>query len=91
MAAAWMSLVYGFGGMRSDGERLSFWPVIPAEWNGYSFRIVYRGALLELRVTKQTALFKVLEGPAVEIDIYSQKQTVGGEGLSLALCPRKSA
>nr|WP_245237624.1 hypothetical protein [Paenibacillus ihuae] len=26
IAAAWMNIVSGFGGMRSDGERLSFQP-----------------------------------------------------------------
>ncbi|HCM14276.1 MAG TPA: family 65 glycosyl hydrolase, partial [Lachnospiraceae bacterium] len=38
IAAAWMNIVYGFAGMRSDGDILSFSPSIPAAWNGYSFR-----------------------------------------------------
>lgn len=91
MAAAWMSLVYGFGGMRSDGERLSFWPTIPEEWNGYSFRIVYRGALLEVRADKDIVRFKVLEGPACAIDIYDRTQTVGAEEIAVPLRRREAA
>ncbi|MDD5348570.1 MAG: glycosyl hydrolase family 65 protein [Chthoniobacteraceae bacterium] len=85
MAAAWMSLVYGFGGMRSDGERLSFRPAIPAKWNSYSFRIVYGGALLEVRVDHRQAAFRAVEGGPVEIDVFGTKRTVGREGLSVEL------
>ena len=85
MAAAWMSLVYGFGGMRSDGPRLSFRPTIPEKWNAYSFRLLYRGTLLELRVDKTTATFRALDGPPAEIEIYGSPQTVGSDALSLNL------
>lgn len=32
IAAAWMNIVYGFGGLRSDGEKLSVAPSIPKNW-----------------------------------------------------------
>src|SRR5512138_1099684 len=48
IAAAWMNIVYGFGGMRSDGEMLSFHPAIPAHWNGYSLQVYYRGSTIRV-------------------------------------------
>ena len=32
IAAAWINIVYGFGGLRSDGPRLSLSPTLPSEW-----------------------------------------------------------
>ncbi len=46
IAAAWMNIVYGFGGMRSDGELLSFEPSIPSHWSRYCFQVAYRGSVL---------------------------------------------
>lgn len=85
MAAAWMSLVYGFGGMRSDGPRLSFAPTIPSKWTAYSFRIAYRDRLIELRVDRQRASFRLLEGAPVEIDVYGHQHDLTGAGLSIDL------
>ena len=39
LAGAWMNLVYGFGGMRTDGEELSFEPSLPAKWTAFTYRI----------------------------------------------------
>lgn len=89
MAAAWMSLVYGFGGMRSDGALLSFNPTIPAAWNAYSFRIVYRGALIEVRVDKKQSAFRAIEGKSVEVEVFGKKHIVDHEGISIALDPAK--
>ncbi len=85
MAAAWMSLVYGFGGMRTDGRRLSFSPTIPAKWKSFSFRIVYRTALIEIQVDRKQASFRLLEGPGVEIDIYGKSRSVKREPVTVAL------
>ena len=52
IAAAWMNIVYGFGGLRSDGEILSLNPQIPEIWNRYAFKINYRGKNITVDVTK---------------------------------------
>ncbi|MDO5572762.1 MAG: glycosyl hydrolase family 65 protein [bacterium] len=57
IAAAWMNIVYGFGGMRSDGEMLCFQPSVPKEWRSYSFRIVYHGDVIIVTVNSETATF----------------------------------
>lgn len=52
IAAAWMNIVYGFGGLRSDGACLSLAPQIPAIWKRYAFKINYRGKNIRVEVTK---------------------------------------
>lgn len=69
MAAAWMNIVYGFGGMRSDGDILSFRPQIPQKWTAYEFRIIVRNALLKVRVTGKEAVFQLLEGNKITLKI----------------------
>ena len=47
MGGTWMAFVQGFGGMRVRNGKLHFNPFIPEGWKSYSFRINFRGALLE--------------------------------------------
>lgn len=85
MAAAWMNIVQGFGGMRTDADCIDFSPSIPDKWDAYSFRILYRGSVLRVRVETDEAQFTVIDGDPVEIRIYGEKQTVGGDGVEVAL------
>ena len=76
MSAAWMNIVYGFGGMRSDGEILTFKPKMPEKWKKYSFTIIVRGSILKVEVSDKKAVFTVLEGENVEISIYDKKYEI---------------
>ncbi|WP_461637196.1 glycoside hydrolase family 65 protein [Labilibaculum euxinus] len=51
MAGTWMSIVEGFGGMRVSNGQLIFKPLIPKEWKSYSFKVRFRGNLLNVRVS----------------------------------------
>ena len=53
IAAAWMNIVYGFGGLRSDGDLLSINPQLPSLWKSYSFNVFYHGSNLKIRVGKK--------------------------------------
>jgi maltose phosphorylase len=85
IAAAWMNIVYGFGGMRSDGELLSFNPSIPAQWKGYSFEVAYHGAVLRVEVTQKQAVIRVKDGAPVTVKVAGQAQEVNRAGISVAL------
>ncbi|MBY8963423.1 glycoside hydrolase family 65 protein [Flavobacterium sp. D11R37] len=50
MAGTWMSIVEGFGGMRVKNDALHFEPRIPAQWEGYSFKINFRNQILKVSV-----------------------------------------
>ncbi len=77
MAATWMNVVYGFGGMRSDGKVLSFRPSMPKMWKRFSYRILCRGSVLEVAVDKKNATFRVVEGKAVSADIFGERCHIG--------------
>ncbi|PDO11163.1 MAG: family 65 glycosyl hydrolase [Candidatus Reconcilbacillus cellulovorans] len=85
MAAAWLNIVYGFGGMRSDGELLSFRPMLPGRWNGYRFRIVYRGVPLEVAVTKREVTLRALEPGRVDVSLYDRRYEVTEQGVVVPL------
>lgn len=85
MAAAWMNVVYGFGGMRSDGKVLSFTPSLPRKWKGFSFRILYRDSVLQVRIDREQAVFATVEGPAVPIEVFGKRCRATRRGLAVEM------
>lgn len=85
IAAAWMNIVYGFGGMRSDGEMLSFNPTIPAHWTGYSFQVSYRGSVIRVEVTQQGHILRVVEGEPVTVKVAGRVQEVNRDDVLAVL------
>ncbi|HUI68981.1 MAG TPA: glycosyl hydrolase family 65 protein, partial [Spirochaetia bacterium] len=67
IAGAWMNIVYGFGGLRSDAEELSFSPTIPESWKAYRFRLTYRGSILEVSVDQNGARLCLVQGKPVRV------------------------
>ena len=70
MAGTWMSLVEGFGGMRTWSNQLSFQPFIPKQWESYSFRILYRNAKVEVNVTHQSTSIINLSNEPINLRLY---------------------
>jgi maltose phosphorylase len=85
IAAAWMNIVYGFGGMRSDGNILSFHPSIPSHWTGYSFQVTYRGSVLRVEVSQGTARFCVVEGEPVNVNVGGQVMEVNRASIAVGI------
>ncbi|MBO5543743.1 MAG: glycoside hydrolase family 65 protein, partial [Oscillospiraceae bacterium] len=76
MAGAWNGLVKGFGGMRCRDGALHFSPVCPEEWTSYSFRLGFRGRLIEVRVTRDGADYRLLRGEKLTVFSYGQAVTL---------------
>ncbi len=87
IAAAWVNIVYGFGGMRSDGEILVFNPSLPAEWKGYEFRLIYRGEKIRVSISGDEVRFSVAasSGKKIPIMVYGKTYTLGDDDLVLPL------
>ncbi|ROR31828.1 maltose phosphorylase [Mobilisporobacter senegalensis] len=83
IAAAWMNIVYGFGGMRSDGKMLKFAPSIPDKWEGYSFCVTYAGDTIKVLIDKSGASFHTLNGTNVKIKVYQKEYTINGNEIKL--------
>ena len=85
MAAAWMNIVYGFGGMRLDGEKLVFNPSMPRNWKSFSFNILYRGTRLNIKVNRESVILKACTGPAASVKVFEKEYEVNSSGIELEL------
>lgn len=85
MAQAWMNIVYGFGGMRPDGDKLSFNPSMPRKWDSFSFNILYQDTRLNVKISRRSLVFKVCAGPAIAVEIFGKVYTVDSGGIDLQM------
>lgn len=76
MAGTWMSMLFGFGGMRIRDGKLSFAPVLPEKWNSYRFRVLFRGRLIEVKVDREGAHYRLVRGEALSIVSYGKEITI---------------
>ena len=83
-AGVWASMVFGFGGMRTDSDVLIFQPTLPRQWRSYRFRVRYRGALVEVLVDAQKVHLQVLEGVApVTVRVYGHDLEIDARGVAV--------
>ena len=59
MGGFWMTLIYGFAGMRDTGGRISFAPKVPERLGGLRFPLQIRGQRLEVDLTPTSATYVV--------------------------------
>lgn len=85
IAAAWMNIVYGFGGMRSDGEVLRFCPTIPKQWDHYSFRLIYQGDVISVTVKSDSVEFHTHNGTPIHVLVYENPVTLSRTPVSIQI------
>ncbi|MFR2495460.1 MAG: family 65 glycosyl hydrolase domain-containing protein [Christensenellales bacterium] len=76
MAGSWLSIVQGFAGMRTITGKLSFDPQLPDGWDGYAFKVVYRGRLIEVSVSREGTGLKLLSGEALTVTLHGREVTL---------------
>ncbi len=72
ISAAWSNIVYGFGGIRTDGKTLLINPHIPSSWKSYSFKITYHQSLINIYVNQNEAKITLLKGNKVTVKVRDQ-------------------
>ncbi|WP_093673394.1 glycoside hydrolase family 65 protein [Sporolactobacillus nakayamae] len=72
MTGSWLAIVQGFAGMRTFNESLSFAPFLPDGWTAYTFRINYRGRLIEVCVKRKQVVLKLVSGDSLQLNVYGQ-------------------
>jgi maltose phosphorylase len=82
-AGVWASMVFGYGGMRTDSDVLILNPTLPKQWRSYRFRIRYQGALLEVNVDANKVRVEAVEGGPVTVRLYGRNYEVAGSGISV--------
>lgn len=85
IAAAWMNIVFGFGGLRCDGDELLLAPSIPQGWKGYSFRIVYGGDVIVVKINQNKVQLSTLHGSRLSIRLYGEEVALSGEIMETAM------
>ena len=76
MAGTWMSIVEGFGGMRVKNDALHFSPKIPKQWQGYSFKVNFRNAIIKVEVNHHGTNVVIDGNPEVEVVVNGESQLV---------------
>ena len=71
IAAAWMNIVYGFLGLKSDRSVISVAPKLPSRWNRYAVNLCYRNRKIKISVTAQEVRFSLV-GEPIEIGVYDK-------------------
>lgn len=80
-----MNIVYGFGGMRSDGEVLVFNPSMPEQWKGFGFKLVYHGSVLKITINNEYADFRILKGSGLTIRVYGKEYSIDEKGITVKI------
>ena len=92
MAGAWVSLVYGFAGLRDDDGTAGFAPRMPTAWSRLRFRVLLGTSRLQVTITRDTVSYQVLEGPPAEIRHFGRPVAVSpGSPTVIALTPHLEA
>lgn len=76
MAGTWMSVVEGFGGARVLKGVLQLTPALPKQWQSYSFKITFRGALLKVSVKAKELVISNESQVAITLGVYGKSETV---------------
>ncbi len=83
IAMSWANIVYGFAGLRSDGQTLMFAPHMPKRWGKVEFSLTYRGRLIGVVMDKENTLFSLKDGEPVSLEIYGESCKLGKKGLKV--------
>ena len=73
IAGAWMNIVCGFGGLRTDAATLTLAPSIPKGWTGYSFRVCTGGSILKVTVDQHSVKLQLLQGSGIRAVLYGKE------------------
>ncbi|MBX4264601.1 family 65 glycosyl hydrolase domain-containing protein [Clostridium estertheticum] len=81
MAGTWMAVVHGFGGLRVINNKLILNPFIPDLWCSCSFKIMFRGALLNIKFTKETLQIQNENKIPVNLLVHENDYYLSGNNL----------
>ena len=76
IAAAWATIVFGFAGLRADGDMPSLAPTLPDGWTRYSLLLNLSGRFVRVTVDANGAAVTRESGEPLEILLNGEKITV---------------
>ena len=89
LGGTWMSLIYGFAGLRDDDGIMRFSPKLPASWKKLAFRLTTGGTLVEVTMTKDNTEYSLIEGePVILYHEYTPVHITEEKPVSVSMKPR---
>ena len=79
MAGTWMSIVYGFGGMKIVNNKISFNPFLPEKWQSFTFKIIFRNWNLLISVSKNNTTITNLSNEKISLLIFDKEHTINAK------------
>ena len=79
IAMAWANIVYGFAGLRSDGDGLRFGPRLPERWKRLCFSVMYQGRVIRVTMEKEGTRFQLAQGEPLSVRVYGKAHTISQE------------
>ena len=76
MAGTWMSIVYGFGGMRVKHDQLHFNPLIPEQWKSFAFNIRFRGSVISVHVDQEGVVIENRSDQEITLNVLDTSVTI---------------
>ena len=76
MGGTWMAIVYGFGGMKINGEMLCFEPKLPDQWEKLSFHIRWRKSILKIIIDANGFSIENIQGNKINFNVYGKDHTL---------------
>lgn len=78
LAAAYLNVLYGFAGLRTDGDLLEIDPYLPDRYESYAINFLYRGRRLRLEVSKDCTRLALVEGKPLVCRVRGKETTIDG-------------
>jgi alpha,alpha-trehalose phosphorylase len=83
-AGTWMSLVFGFGGVRDFGGQLRIDPRLPRRFSGLAFALRFDDRQVRVRITHDAERYVLEEGEPLDVVIRGERRRlVAGEPVHL--------
>ena len=80
LAGAWNGVVAGFGGLRPLSTGLTLSPRLPRALTRIAFRLRWRGRCLQVEITPEQAVYRLLYGDDLELRHHGEPITVPRDG-----------
>jgi maltose phosphorylase len=75
----WLALLKGFGGLSTDRGQLAFAPSLPPGCTAFSFKIQWRGQLLEVKANVQGTTLVNHSDQVLDLVLYGEKCSLAGK------------
>jgi maltose phosphorylase len=83
MGGTWLSVVYGFGGLRVKKDMLHLDPDLPDNWNSLSFQIIFRENYIKISIELPKVTIYNEHGPALKMMLQGEVQELKANGASV--------